>query len=233
MTWVGEFATTGLAPTVAVSAATWTASRLKDRLPERRRWQLAEPDRLTICVAKKLPADAAASPPYTGIGQTMALAVIAPSLARGYPRTPFPRLHFPDQVSDEIENDLVLLGGPKTNDLSAEALRLIADRTGVDLGPEALLIRGRDPIPHLRTGDLDHDVGVVARIANPWSRRRRTLVVLAGAHTYGVAAAARFFVEKVRPFAATYRGPFVAVVRSPIKNAYVLPAAEVFVAPAG
>ena len=221
MTWIGDFTTTGLAPTLALSGVAWGASRARDRLPERRRWRLTDETRFAICLAKKWPGGEVDSPPYTGLGQTMALALLAPSLSRAYPRVELPTPHFACDTGIDVEHDLVLLGGPKTNVLSAEALKVVGERSGVHLDADELRYPRHEAIPHARRGPLDHDHGLVVRMPNPWSPRY-TLVLFAGSHTFGVTAAARFFVEQVRPYGAGYRSSFVAVVRSQVRDTHVL-----------
>jgi hypothetical protein len=236
MDLVTDIALTGIVPSLLLSGGGWAAGRLHERLPERRRWRLRDPSRLSICVSKKQGKSTRTSstPPYTGIGQTLALSLITPSLSRAYPRIGIPQVHFPDQIREATENDVVLLGGPKTNDLSADILRLVAERTGVVLGTEDLRIPGHEPLAHgLSREPLTEDYGLVARIGNPWSASPRTCVLFAGSHTYGVVAAARYFVEQVRPLRRRYSGDFVAVVRSEIRNAHVLPPREVHFAAAG
>jgi hypothetical protein len=223
MSWGTDFATTGLAPSLVLSGMAWGASRARDRLPERRRWQLTDPGRLAICLAKKMPGGDVDSPPYTGLGQTMALTLLTPSLSRAYPGVELPTPRFACDASVDVEHDLLLLGGPKTNVLSADALRLVDDRSGVHLGPDELHYPRHEAVPHARQGPLAEDYGVVVRMPNPWSPRPRVLVLFAGSHTFGVTAAARFFVEQVRPYHAAYRAPFVAVVRAPVRDVHVLP----------
>jgi hypothetical protein len=234
MTWGTQFVTTGLAPSLVVSGVTWGAARGRDRLPERRRWQLADPSRLAIGIAKKLPGEGVDSPPYTGIGQTMALTLVTPSLSRAYRRIEIPTPRFACDAGDDVEHDLLLLGGPKTNVLSAEALRLVGARSGVHLGTDDLRYPRHDAVPHACEGPLTEDHGVVVRMPNPWSPRPRTLVLFAGSHTFGVTAAARFFVS-MGPYRRGFSGPFVAVVRAAVRETHVLPPRLVYHArlPAG
>jgi hypothetical protein len=222
----------GLIPSAFAAGASWTVSRAKDRLPERARWQLREPSRLTVCIARSsVQRRGAPVRPSTGLGQTLALSLVTPSLARAYPGINVPSLHFAEEVRDEVENDLILLGGPRKNRISAEIIKRLAASTGVDLTADELRIPGHDAIRHDEVPEpLTKDLGVVARVHNPWSASPRTLVLFAGVHTYGVAAAARYFVENVRPLRSRYRGDFVSVVCSDLRNGHVLPPREIYFA---
>ena len=226
---LSEFAVMGVAPSVVVSGATWAAARMKDRMPERHRWRLTDPERVGICLSKRERKPPV--PPSTGLGQTIALGIIAPSLAKAYPGIAFQSVCFADQVRHETDDDLILLGGPKNNALAAEVCEYLAARTGVALGTTDLRFPDEpDPIPHEHDEPLTQDYGVVARIESPWSGSRRTVLMFAGCHTFGTTAAARYFVENVRPMRKRYRGPFVAVALSQVRNDHVKHATEAYFA---
>jgi alkanesulfonate monooxygenase SsuD/methylene tetrahydromethanopterin reductase-like flavin-dependent oxidoreductase (luciferase family) len=66
-------------------------------------------------------------------------------------------------------------------------------------------------------GEVVKDYGMLLRARSPYNRGR-TVVVLAGASTFGTAAAARYFVEQC----AFTRGDFAAVVTADVRNTHVL-----------
>ena len=88
---------------------------------EKSLWQIADPKELVIVAAQ-----ATAIPngeylrPTTGVGQIRALASIVQSLNKAYGRLGLKNIYLStDPLHERVENDLLLLGGPKTNEVAA------------------------------------------------------------------------------------------------------------------
>jgi energy-coupling factor transporter transmembrane protein EcfT len=99
------------------------------RLPHRRLWRLGNPANLVICAATSTTTNTGVyHRPATGIGQVRALALAIRSLNHAYQR----KMDFNnillsiDHLQERIENDLLLLGGPKNNQVSERFLKTIA-----------------------------------------------------------------------------------------------------------
>ncbi|GIF65562.1 hypothetical protein Ais01nite_35970 [Asanoa ishikariensis] len=221
---------TALTPGVGLAVLTWFGTRLRQRVPERRRWRLKDPYSASICIAQSVTTNTGAyERPSTGVGQARALAVISPSLVRAYSQFDTQRLCFPDEFRKEMEQDVIVLGGPKNNEVAARILQRLEPRSQVKLDSLSLTAPNGVNIPLDQvTAPLTMDHGVVARITNPYSAKPRTIILLSGAHTYGVVAAARYFVQSVRPLGKKFKGDFIAVVESDIHNGHVLPPRELY-----
>ncbi len=148
--------------------------------------------------------------------------MIAPSLARGYRAAQLDRVFVAtDEIGRELEGDLILLGGPKTNRATEIALDELAKA-----GP-ALGVTQRDSTIQTASGDefegtvsdgeVTNDYGLIIRTRNPFASSG-SLVILSGSHTFGTGAAARYFVEEKLP-----RGDFALVVRSRVEDRHALP----------
>jgi len=104
------------------------------RLPNRRLWQYNDPSCLTVCAATSTMTNTGVySRPATGIGQVRALAVAMKSLYRAYRKGLDIQniLLSKDSLQERIENDLLLLGGPKNNGVSEKFLELLNDEQPV------------------------------------------------------------------------------------------------------
>ena len=123
----------GFVPGFVTSVALGVLRFLRSRTVNRRRWGLSSPDRVRICVSASPDVETGQyRRPSTGIGQAKALALIAPSLTRGWRNIDIQSVYFPQDLSgQELEADLILLGGPKTNQLTRWALDLLGDSLGV------------------------------------------------------------------------------------------------------
>lgn len=204
----------------------FVATRLSAMLPNRALWRLSDPGNLTICVAESTAVDTGK---YlrrgTGVGQLRALAEISPSLTRAYGAIDTRYIQLAgDPLGVRAEGDLICLGGVKTNHRTADLLDAFA-RQGYDVpSMDGSIILwpadGKDARYEADTVDnaVVMDYGFVIRAPNPLGATS-TAIVLAGASTYGVVAAARYFVD-----ACKYRrGWFAALVRSPVRDGHACP----------
>lgn len=190
-------------------------------LSARRRWALTTPDNVKICVSASESVDTGKySRPSTGIGQARSLAVVAPNLTRGWRSINLQQILFPSQLQGhDLETDLILIGGPRTNSWTQRALELLAD--SLDVGQEGWVISaGRRQFEgEAAEGDVAVDYGLVVRAANPFSPGHR-VVILSGSHTYGTVGAARFAVES--PQMLKYSGDVAFVVSVRVAGGHVL-----------
>ena len=165
--------------------------------------------------------DARYSRPQTGIGQIRSLALFGSSLSRAYRADPDDRrilLSHECRISQgELTEDLIVIGGPKTNEIGLLLLKELAPRLpeGFSFAPETVSIRGKDTHTFalrfegrlLQPSNDDEVVGLVLRTSNPLSPER-TLTYVAGLGTYGTEAAARALLECTelhRPAPLTFR----------------------------
>jgi hypothetical protein len=183
---------------------------LKVRLPNRKLWQVNDPSRLVVCVATSTSTNTGVyRRPATGIGQVRALAIATRSLTRAYSRQLDLQniLLSVDPLHERLEQDLLILGGPKNNQMANKLLELLVDeqpamqiesmilwrinRVGgrwVDQG--ALEFEGKAVNRRVVT-----DYGLIIRAQSPFTSRNRTVLLFTGSHTYGTVAAAKFFTE--------------------------------------
>src|SRR5579859_2966623 len=94
---------------------------LSVRLPNRKLWQISNPSSLVVCAATSTSTNTGVyRRPATGIGQVRALAVATRSLTQAYHRHLDIQniLLSVDPLHDRIENDLLILGGPKNYQLA-------------------------------------------------------------------------------------------------------------------
>lgn len=202
------------------SAILWAARRISVRAANRRRWGFTAPEHLRICIAASPDVETGEyRRPSTGIGQAIALALISTSIARGWRTVDIQNVSFPHELSGrDLESDLILVGGPKTNAQTRSALDELGAHWDVTQEGSVITAGGQRFEGVTDSDSVVNDYGLVIRTANPFSPRHR-MVVLSGSHTYGTIAAARFLVESRE---ARQPGDLVAVVRSRVRDRHVL-----------
>jgi len=203
-------------------------SRLALKFPNRNLWKLSDPKRLIICVSESSATGTGKYlRPATGIGQVRALAIISPSLTHAYGRMDTNNIHLStEELAERREADLISLGGSKNNQITRDILVTLR-KQGYDVPPPDQLnqskIAWKDEDKQIilealtEAGVITEDHGLIIRAPNPFCTSK-TAVVLAGASTFGVVAAARFFVEKCK----YKRGWFVAIVTAPVRGRHTL-----------
>ncbi|GCE48111.1 hypothetical protein EI42_05567 [Thermosporothrix hazakensis] len=98
------------------------------RLPHRRLWQLYKPSHLVICAANSTTTRTDVyNRPATGIGQVRAIALALQSLHSAYHKQLDVRniLLSTEPLHQHIEEDLLILGGPKNNQIAEKLLHLL------------------------------------------------------------------------------------------------------------
>lgn len=215
----------------------WLGYFVSVRLPHRRLWRVTDPSRLTVCASNSTNTNTGVyARPSTGIGQVRALALAITSLHAAYRKKLDIRhiLLSSDHIQDRMENDLLILGGPKTNRVSAELFHAIQQEQPAFQVKTVIYWR-----VHQRNGQwiddgmfeydghavnrkITQDYGLIIRMRSPFTSRSRTVVLFSGSHTYGTLAAAKYFTEskEMRRLLKKRQHNLVALVSSQIIDGY-------------
>ncbi len=168
--------------------------------PTKKLWNLYNQKNLIICVAASAQIDTGRYlRPTTGIGQVRAIGYIIESLSAAYDVKIENIFLSTDQVQKQIEKDLIVLGGPKNNEISKLFLEKIKNLKIVQQNSDGIqwLKNGEKTYAGLtENGVIIKDYGLIIRIENPFSSINKTSFCLfTGCHTYGTIAAAKYFTE--------------------------------------
>jgi len=212
---------------------------IRIRLPRRRLWRLKDPSHLVVSAATSTTTNTGVyNRPATGIGQVRALILATRSLQNAYRRQLDIQniLLSKEPLHECIENDLLILGGPKNNEVAAKLFELLADEHPVRIIESLILWRtNRVGGRWVDQGALEYeghainrkvvmDYGLIIHTPNPFTSRKRTVILFAGSHTYGTVAAAKFFTEDlhkyIRKLTRNGRESFVVLVSTHIVNEY-------------
>jgi hypothetical protein len=217
--------------------AAWLAYFMGVRLPHRRLWRVADPSSLTVCASNSTNTNTGVySRPSTGIGQVRAMAVAMNSLQAAYRKQLDIRhiLLSTDHIQDRMENDLLILGGPKTNRVAAELFKAIEHEQPALQVKNTIYWRVKqhggqwvdDGIleyeGHAVNRKVTQDYGLIVRMPSPFTSRSRTVILFSGSHTYGTVAAAKYFTESkdVRRLLKRKQRNLVALVSAQIIDGY-------------
>jgi hypothetical protein len=162
------------------------------KLPARRLWRYAEADNLTLIVASSAQINTGRyNRPTTGIGQARAMSLIVPSLTRAYRNVDLQQVRLSANTpGKDLETDLLVLGGAKTNEITGKLLDSIPNLPFT--APGEVIIWNNTAYEGMTVGEnVVHDYGYIVRATNPFDSERR-VVILAGSHTFGTVAAARW-----------------------------------------
>lgn len=188
---------------------------LKVRLPNRRLWHINDPTNLTVCVATSTVTNAGSyNRPSTGIGQVRALALATRSLSKAYNNKLDIQniLLSVEPLQERIENDMLILGGPKNNKIAAKFLNLLLEEQPAIQIDNVLVWRvNRVNGRWVNQGALrfegqavnrkvEVDYGLIVRTQSPFTSRNRTAILFSGSHTYGTVAATKFFIEDLHKY---------------------------------
>ncbi len=169
--------------------------------PVRRLWRISDPKKLIICAATSTKTDTGQYyRPATGIGQLRALGQIVESLGKTYDIRVQNILLSINQIQRQIESDLILLGGPKNNEITKlflekiKYLNIVTQEgcsIGWTTGGETVWYTGK-----IADKKVIKDFGIAIRMRNPFDSAGRSFISLfSGSHTYGTIAAALYFTE--------------------------------------
>jgi hypothetical protein len=117
------------------------------------------------------------------------------------------------KVEKEEKNNLMLVGGPGTNLLTQEINEFLPTHFSVKSTEQGFLFGG---LASEKTGSVytSDNIGLIAKIANPWDKAKR-IIVIAGNKAVGtkacVLALTKFWKEALRNFTAT--DDFAAVIQ--------------------
>lgn len=175
-----------------------------DKLPSKRLWGIRNPKNLIICASTSAMTDTGQYiRPSTGIGQLRSLGLIIPSLTTAYKDIRIKNILLStDQIGNRIENDIILIGGPKTNGKTKDFLERMSDYCPVGQIDNIIHWKKKgfeEFEPILEDNTVKKDFGFIVRTNNPFSpdSNKTSLIILSGGHTYGTIAAARFFIENI------------------------------------
>ena len=129
----------------------------------------------------------------TGKGQVLALRYIIPDLESVFGRAPELIKFSNEQIGNPYDRDLVLVGGQNTNRLSKEFLGGLSEFP-VTIDKSGFIWDGERFDPILSGNSVLEDFGIVVKAPNS-KLDRTTAVMFSGFHTYGTAAAAKYFTE--------------------------------------
>lgn len=225
----GTEAASGVFSFVVGAGLTWGLAKASRILPNRRAWHLTDSSRLVVCVAASAATDTGEYVrPATGIGQVRALAVILPSLNRGYRELDVDHINLSSEALHRgRDHDLICLGGVKNNRITAELLDTLSDYVPLAMQGSTIIWDGEEFIGEVGDGVVAKDYGFIIQTRNPFAYRERRCVILAGSHTYGTIAAARHFVNKYGRLRVWNLNSFAALVCADVRDEYVCPAEEI------
>ncbi|MFF5670928.1 hypothetical protein ACFY8S_12430 [Streptomyces hygroscopicus] len=166
------------------------------RLPARRTWRYASAGELSIVLDTVHIDTGRYQRPMAGLGQVRALSLLIPSLTNAYRDLDLERVRLSAHLpGHEVEHDLLLLGGGKTNEVSRRIYGAMAGSLPFQLDSEGIIWDGATYRGEVTNGEITRDCGVVIRAPHPLNPNRR-IVLIAGLSTYGTVAAARWLIEK-------------------------------------
>jgi hypothetical protein len=168
--------------------------------PSKRLWQLKQPEKLIFCLSTSIIDTGEHRRPSTGVGQVRALTYAITSLNKCYKNVNFKNVMLSEeQIKTNIENDLLLFGGPKTNQITKlffekfDYLNIIhqADDSSIYWQKTNRVYRGE-----IINGVVLRDHALIIKIDNLFAYKSGTkLILFSGSHTYGTIAAAQYFCE--------------------------------------
>ena len=227
--------------------------RLLEARPAKRLWKLKRPANLTVIAAQtgKEPVEGPQDPSMianpeieynrtsTGLGEFRAMSVIVSSLSAAHKNIKLENilvLGKRDYVGNWLENDMILLGGPKKNEMARLLLIRLKTELGqdiVELTEDGLLrwkVHGEEKdfraIPAAKRQNdvpvVEEDYGLIIAMANPFCQGSTRAFLFAGCHTYGTAAAASYFTTKHRwdQQKPKYSKTYIAIISCQTKDDY-------------
>ena len=213
------------------AAGIWLMRFLGNVKPTQRLWRLKDSSKMIICAATSTRTHTGDYiRPATGIGQLRALIYVVRSLKKGYRVIHSNNvLLSDDSLEARIENDIILLGGPKNNEITRIFLDKFQSQSIVEQCMSVIIWRPgindeeRHFEPVSKDGEITRDFGFFLRADNPYSSDGTQVCLLSGGHTYGTIAAARYFTESTvnKRHLLKSIGPVVAgVVSCDVINGY-------------
>ena len=179
--------------------------------PIKKLWNISDPKNLIICAATSTKTDTGKYfRPSTGIGQVRALGYSIESLSKAYDVKIQNILFSDDQIQKQIEKDIIILGGPKNNDIARLFLDKLKDfKDIVYQENNTIFWKIRNEEREFNAIEINQkvtkDYGLIIRGVNLFCNQtqKTSFCLFTGCHTYGTIAAAKYFTEeyvrKIKP----------------------------------
>ncbi|MGP3946838.1 hypothetical protein [Streptomyces sp. 6N106] len=166
------------------------------RLPARRTWRFSDASQLSVALDTGYIDTGRYQRPVAGLGQVRALSLLIPSLTHAYRDLDLEKVRLSAHVpGHEMEHDLLVLGGPKNNEVARRLLTAMGESLPFRLGGGEITWEGTAYQGEVSDGVVTRDCGYVVRAPHPLNPSRR-VVLLGGWSTYGTVAAARWLTDK-------------------------------------
>lgn len=201
----------------------WVSKKIVIVIPLKKIWRIRNPKALVICIATSTKTDTGDYfRPATGVGQARSLAIVYASLSKTYKDIQVKNILLSiDPIQNQIEHDLILLGGPKNNEFSRIFLKKI-EQFNIANQSESIIYWLHNKSQDTFVGSTNEkkvttDYGLIIRMQNPFvtSSEKSSIILLSGSHTYGTIAAAKYFTENLVKehlfFRSTKRNLFIIV----------------------
>lgn len=166
------------------------------RLPARRTWRYRGASELSVVLDTAHIDTGRYQRPVAGLGQVRSLSLLIPSLTRAYRDLDLEKARLSAHVpGHEMEHDLLVLGGPKNNEVARRLLDAMAESLPFRLGGGDITWGGTAYRGEATEGEIARDCGYIVRAPNPLNPDKR-VVLIGGWSTYGTVAAARWLAEE-------------------------------------
>lgn len=183
----------------------WMSKKIVIVMPLKKIWRIRSPKELVICIATSTKTDTGEYfRPATGVGQARSLAIVYASLSKAYKNIQVKNILLSiDPIQNQIEHDLILLGGPKNNDFSRILLKKIEQLKIVNQNESTIYwLHNNSQDSYIGTTNdkrVTTDYGLIIRMENPFVTHsaKPSIILLSGSHTYGTIAAAKYFTENL------------------------------------
>lgn len=199
-----------------------TTTIFSQKLPHKLLWKFTPSKPAVICLATstKIKTEKYIKP-ATGLGQVQALVHILPSIIGGYGQKHNTKIGPSENITEcDLRENLVLLGGAKNNRYTHRVISDFFEITGFKFTEKFNAIE--TPYGILRdehkNNIISKDYAVIMRVPNDYSGRATSITILAGLHTYGVEAAASFYVNNMNGIKSIYRKNFITILELEIAN---------------
>ena len=172
------------------------------KTPTKKLWKISKPKELIICCATSTKTNTGTySRPATGIGQVRALGTVVESLSKAYNIRIQNILLSINQIQKQIEKDIILLGGPKNNEITRLFLDKIRSLNIADQQMSTITWLNKHSDNEyngvVKDQKIVKDFGLAIRMKNPFdSNKATTISLFTGCHTYGTVAAAQYYTEQ-------------------------------------
>ncbi len=202
-------------------------------LPTRKLWSIKDIDNLSIIAATSTQIDTGQYiRKATGVGQLRGLAILINSLNLAYKNMNINDILLStDHVGQRLEEDLILLGGPKNNHLTRKVMdKLLESHKVINQEKDVISWYVKDngedaPTPQTYQSETENkkvtvDYGVIISVENPYSSNHHRLCIFSGGHTHGTIAAATYFTKSIKKyfFQKKLAKNFIMVVKCDVIN---------------